>query len=485
MGPIVANIAIVHLDIGLTQFVRSLWTGLNGFGPAEDLRAEILATQVPFASELHRRDVMLRRNSNRWMWMTLVTLALVPQFVAIAQEQSIEKASDASVSNSASYSAAVLLRKTGRVLSGIVEPRGESIRIAIAENSSVTLPLSQVQHIAPDLDGLYRFKLKKIHTGYHGDHYLLAKWCLTNSLLSEAADHYQAAKKLKPNSPHVQRLAVDLKNKMLAEPAFRLYLRLPPMASGSTTAMAASKRSTLPPSDPRSKVATVSYETLVGNPVVATQFAQHIQPILMNRCSQAACHGYASKNDFKLLELSRKDHRQLTEKNMKSVLRFVAADDSNDSALLELATKAHGIQPRPGIEVREKKLVSVLENWVKFVQNPVSSAVARNENPGNQVRTLGSVPQPLLPNSQLVPVQPGASGLKPVPQVNASEFPGGDVPLMNEIDALDRQLRQILGEAPTLQPGNTTPAKLIPNRSSNDAFDPNEFNRQSDTTAGS
>ncbi|MEM7558445.1 MAG: hypothetical protein AAF394_04925 [Planctomycetota bacterium] len=429
---------------------------------------------------------MPRRNSNRWMWMTLVTLALVPQFVANAQEQSPQKASEASVSNSATYSAAVLLKKTDRVLSGIVEPRGESIRIAIAENSSVTLPLSQVQHIAPDLGGLYQFKLKKIHLGYHGDHYLLAKWCLANSLLSEAADHYQAAKKLKPNSPHVQRLAVDLKNKMLAEPAFRQYLGLPPITSIAAAKTAESKTSSMSKEGPsEATVRTVSYESLVANPVVAAQFAQHIQPILMNRCSQAACHGYASKNDFKLLELSRKDHRQLTEKNMKSVLRFVAADDSMNSALLELATKAHGIQPRPGIEAREKELVSVLENWVKFVQNPVSSAVARNENPSNQVRTLGSVPQPLLANSQLVPVQPGASGLKPVPQVNASEFPGGDVPLMNEIDALDRQLRQILGEAPRLQPGNTTPAKPTPNRSSKDAFDPNEFNRQSKTTAGS
>ena len=428
---------------------------------------------------------MPRRNSNRWMWTTLVTLVLVPQFLATAQEQSNNKASEASASNSATYSAAVLLKKTDRVLSGVVEPRGESIRIAIAENSSVTLPLSQVQHIAPDLGGLYQFKLKKIHPGYHGDHYLLAKWCLANSLLSEAADHYQAAKKLKPKSPHVQRLAVDLKNKMLAEPAFRQYLGLPPVASGSAHSVASSKSATLPSSDSGSKVATVSYESLVGNPVVATQFAQHIQPILMNRCSQAACHGYASKNDFKLLELSRKDHRQLTEKNMKSVLRFVAADDSMNSVLLELATKAHGIQPRPGIEVREKELLSVLENWVKFVQNPVSSAVARNENPGNQVKTLGSVPQPLLPNSQLFPVQPGASGLKPVPQVNASAFPGGDVPLMNEIDALDRQLRQILGEAPRLQPGNPTSAKPIPDRSPKDAFDPNEFNRQSKVKARS
>ena len=118
---------------------------------------------------------MPRRNSNRWMWTTLVTLVLVPQFLATAQEQSNNKASEASASNSATYSAAVLLKKTDRVLSGVVEPRGESIRIAIAENSSVTLPLSQVQHIAPDLGGLYQFKLKKIHPGYHGDHYLLAK----------------------------------------------------------------------------------------------------------------------------------------------------------------------------------------------------------------------------------------------------------------------------------------------------------------------
>ncbi len=185
---------------------------------------------------------------------------------------------------------------------------------------------------------------------------------------------------------------------------------------------------------------------------------------------------------MRLLTPFRSAYERTSSSNLESVLEFVSADSGDLSPLVKYATTAHGIQREPGISITETQLLTEISNWIQFIQNPVTNAAYSGAVGGG----AGSPPGPVTPVAayapavQLVPVQPGASGLKPVPGQNGTQvvaFPNDDAPTLGEIDALDRQLRQILGEPPlpANQEAANSPAR---GPAQSDPFDPAEFNRQ-------
>ncbi|MEM7478965.1 MAG: hypothetical protein AAF483_28615, partial [Planctomycetota bacterium] len=376
---------------------------------------------------------------------------------------------------------AVLL-KTDRVLTGRVNREGEVYRITMDEGSSVAIPIANVVHVGADKLEIYGYKKSQIKQLHGGDHFQLTHWCISNGLLAEAADHYKAVAKEHPNHPRVKQLAQELKSKMLAVPGFREFLGLPPEKSAPVQQL-----NRIASDQTDASVAMASgFKAAMMHPEIGARFSLRIQPILMNRCSQSACHGSQGKSDLTLLAPYRSNYEKMTTSNLQSVLSQLSTDKKEISPLLKYATTAHGIQRQPGISITETGLLQELTNWIQFVQNPVTSAVAFGKDPG-QVTTLGSTASQngsYMPSMRLVPVQPGGSGLKPVPQadLHGVQFPEGDVPLVGEIDALDEQLRKILGE-PATPRGNVPPKGAAPRVPNNDAFDPAEFNRQSQPSA--
>lgn len=411
---------------------------------------------------------------------------------------------------------AVLLKETDRVLTGRILQRADFCEIEIAPNSRVSIPNDRVAHVAGSLQELYQFKRSKMSQNSIGDHFQLTRWCLSNGLLPQAAEHFSVVAQRNPNHPRVKQLGVELEEQLLRDEAFRKYLGMAPLTPAATV----TTPSRIVSKNAATSAAVVTASTFeggsagypeAGHPEVVQRFTQRVEPILLSRCSQAACHGVRSTNALRLLEPFGRTHARTTSDNLVSVLQqidgatsAVAAGDGAAGAveagegaavglspLLQYATRAHGTQPAPAIPFTETRLVQELQGWIDFVHNPVVAAVAtgpsfdRNSvgTPEQTGSAAGTIPFEFL-GTGLNPVVPGGAPLRPVPRVDdrspagssqvptpfpASGFPVGTLPPSQaELDALDAQLKAALGEK---APANDGSPPLDP-------FDPREFNRK-------
>lgn len=370
----------------------------------------------------------------------------------------------------------VLLKETDRVLSGRVLQRAGFYEVEIGPNSRVSIPTEKVAQVADSLKDLYQTKRAGISPTSIGDHFQLTRWCLLNGLLPQAAEHYAIVARGNANHPRVKQLGVELEEQMLQDQGFRDYLGLEPLPQpGVDTGVAAETKSA--PKDPSVVTASTFEARSALHPEIARHFATRVEPILLNRCSQAACHGVQGTSSLRLLEPYGRTHAQTAAENLTSVLKQVPSDPNQIAPLLHFATSAHGTQRTPAIEVSDAKLIQELQDWIGFVRNPVVSAV------GTAGNSYG--------NPGLKPVGPGGASLRRVPQAASSgnsaiaaksgqptdrqeiPFPatgfpvGVQPPSLDELDVLDAQLQEILGEART---GGAAGAE--------DPFDPAEFNRK-------
>ncbi len=376
---------------------------------------------------------------------------------------------------------ALLLKETDRVISGKISQRGEFYEVEIAPESRVSIPKQNVAHVATSLEGLYQAKRLGVSKWSVGDHYQLTRWCLLNNLLAHAAEHYAETVQRSPNHPRIRQLGVELQQRMLQDPDFRQYLGL---AATEPKSLESQTTVNVPAALSVDVVAASTFETQSSPPpAVGRHFAERIQPILLNRCSQAACHGAQSHNSFRIVAPYATAAARITGENLASALKQVSTQSNQASPLVHFATQAHGIQPAPAIAMSETKLIQELESWIAFVHNPVVSAVASDSNSlGSQVKTAEQFQvEPFASAVMLIPVDPGATQLKQVPRSSAttadvspetpfpsSAFPVGSLlPTAADMDALDAQIKAALGErSPT---SNAVPV---------DPFDPAEFNRK-------
>ncbi len=434
------------------------------------------------------RPALLRRGSTRPRWLLAWIFAAFLTSAVTGQGQEFGQG-------------AVLLKETDRVLMGRILQRTDFYEIELAPNSRVSIPADRVAHVAGSLQELYQFKRSRMSQNSIGDHFQLTRWCLSNGLLPQAAEHYSVVEQRNPNHPRVKQLGVELEEQLLHDEAFRKYLGMAPLPPAATV----TKPTRIVSKNAATSTAVVTASTFegdsVGYPEIAQRFTQRVEPILLSRCSQAACHGVRSTNALRLIEPYGRTRARTASDNLASVLKLIdgpagdgtAGDDTAGelAPLLQYATRAHGTQPAPAIAFTEIRLVQELQGWIDFVHHPVVAAVAtgpsfdRNSvGPPEQADVAaGSIPFEFR-GTGLNPVVPGGVPLRPVPKVEnrspaggsqlptpfpVSGFPvGTQPPSQAELDALDAQLKATLGETAPTSDGS---APLDP-------FDPREFNRK-------
>lgn len=382
----------------------------------------------------------------------------------------------------------LLLKESDRVISGKIAHRGEFYEVEIATDSRVFIPANKVAQVGKSLEDLYQTKRLAISQWSVGDHFQLARWCMVNDLLEHAAEHYSETSRRAPSHPRVKQLGVELADRISRNTEFRAFAGLPPLAGAASaqTAQAA----------PSNLVVTAStFEASGGNhPEIGRRFVEHVQPILMNRCSQAACHGAQSSSRLRLLDPYRRASPRTSSENLTNVLEQITHNSGLQTPLEHFATTPHGTQTSPAISLTETALLTELHNWIDFVRNPVVSAVVSSDHSTRPSALRSAAPprfQPHAPAVALIPVEPGTSQLRQVPLGDGEQSPGkvlalpaafplGTFPLgtqppsTSELDVLERQLKITLGELPADQGSST-----LPNNSTLDPFDPAEFNRQS------
>jgi hypothetical protein len=359
-----------------------------------------------------------------------------------------------------------ILLKNDRVQFGNVRIVSRFIEVELGKDSKVSLAQDQVAFVGESLESMYQFKKTGVPRWATGDHLQFGHWCLRNGLLEHAIEHYLQIDKRDKSHPKVKLLGVELENRVLADDSFRRMVGLPPnepskpaASAGRTTLTESKSFNTQSPSNVMVVTANSEGTLEAVHPEVARYFQERVQPILINRCSQSACHGVSSTSAFRLIEPKGKSRARISSENLKSALGQLQLVNGN-AKLVMYATQPHGLQTEAGISPTEAHLVEELRRWIRFVENPVATAGGVSNPIENEMSAA----------ARLTQIVPGTMQLQSVPKQTASS-PDKEAPAkpsMREIDELEAQLNRALAEDPSHRSQST----------SGDPFDPAEFNRQ-------
>ena len=176
------------------------------------------------------------------------------------------------------------------------------------------------------------------------DHLELAQWCVKAGLVEEASRELAEAAALDPRHPLIEvvqrRLRVASTPLQQAEPGAK--------------------------SRPAGPTAQELDRLVRGMPPKTVEiFAQSIQPMLVNNCSAAACHGQSVSNGFRLLRVPSDSppSRLLTQRNLHAALEWLDRDTPEASPLLAYATRAHGAARVPVFTDRQVIQFRQLRDW--------------------------------------------------------------------------------------------------------------------------
>ena len=317
----------------------------------------------------------------------------------------------------------VLLLTNGQVLRGKVTQAGDHYYVAL-EHGEIRLRAAEVELFCHDLQEGYQRRSAAIMAGDVPAHLDLADWCIRFELFDSAARELTTVIECDPTHPRIPLLQRRLEMARL-------------QASEKTTRSPAA-------------VETVSNEDLDrmvrGMPHGAVEcFAQTIQPLLLNHCSTAGCHGVGSGSQLVLHRnsLGKTPSRRLTQRNLHATIRCVNSADPAMSPLLVNAIREHGDTKAPVFTSREVLQYKQLVSWVYLVAQKSAPQPAE---------TVAPNPVPLLQ----APLTPAA---KPAP----TSSPTGAA---------------ATGEPESRKAGNAAPAKKVDVFVPADPFDPEIFNRQ-------
>ncbi len=190
------------------------------------------------------------------------------------------------------------------------------------------------------------------------DHTALAKWCLANRLHSCAQEELHTALEQEPDHADARATLVTLRD----------VLR-----TGSSGTPAAAPAASAP----------LRGQNMPGGvpPTVARDFVARVQPLLVNRCANAACHGTAAENGFRLsvVRPGNPAYHRLTQQNLEAVRRQITSPDSTVSPLLiEARRPDHGgirkpLFPGPAGEAQLLAITAWVSRAAKVPLPPVSS----------------------------------------------------------------------------------------------------------------
>lgn len=250
----------------------------------------------------------------------------------------------------------VLLLRNGQTLEGRVQATDEGYLVFVP-GGLIRVKRFEVLALCRDLPEVYRYKLNLIRLDSAQDRLGLAQWCYQVGLHEEAHRELEAAVALDPTHPLI--------------PVLERQLRTAPLAAGGE------------PGSMQVAAGPSAYELdlmVRGMPPGTVEtFAQTIQPLLINRCGAAGCHGQASPSGFRLLRMppGGPPSRRLTQRNLYATLQWVDRAHPDQSPLVTVPMRPHGTARAPVFGDHQVTQYRQLVDWCRRVaqaQPPVTQA---------------------------------------------------------------------------------------------------------------
>jgi hypothetical protein len=250
----------------------------------------------------------------------------------------------------------VLLLLNGSVIEGQILRAGNRFDVSQAD-SDLHIRTTDVAFAGRDLADCYEFRRREIDLTRAQDHLDLAEWCLRHGLLDNADQELREGAACDPKHP---KIALIERRLQLAT------TRSQSVANGTPAAPAAASNEELD-------------RMVRGMPTRSVEvFASTIQPLLLNQCATAACHGPGSTGTFRLMRVSagRAQSRRATQRNLHAVLGTIDTDVPDRSTLLTAPVKPHGGSQSAIFTNRETQQYKQLVDWAYMVasRKPPESA---------------------------------------------------------------------------------------------------------------
>jgi hypothetical protein len=321
----------------------------------------------------------------------------------------------------------VLLLRNGEALQGKITLAGDRYYVMLPAGE-IFPKVSEVEMFCRDLNEGYLRKRAAVRRDRVEDRLDLAEWCIRHRLLDQAAVELRDA------------VATDRTHPMIPLLERRLQLAKNP-----------------PPAPEASRSVVVSHDELDrlvrGLPPGSVEtFTNTIQPLLINHCSTAGCHGPQSDTGWQLLRvpLGKSTNRRVTQRNIASTLALVNRESPSASLLLTAPLRQHGTTRGPIFSNREIAQYKLLVDWVHHVASGKKPAAPPSVQPESP---------PLLQT-----MQPA----EPPPATGTRDTASRDVPASLKLRDTDSSGSQ----------GSERPKPDLPVHVAVDPFDAEVFNRR-------
>lgn len=314
-----------------------------------------------------------------WRWTVgfvgVLLIAFLPMWIAAEEE-----ASDVGSPHPAT---GLLVLKSGRIVEGTLSQNAGGF-VVEKSRGSMLIPFEQVQLRASDLRDAYQ-KLRKTFPEQSAEaHVALARWCLTYQLFDECRAELRAALTTQPDHREARSMLRRLDEVLHPEEPTHL---------------------TLPKPEPRTEdgFQTPKATSLAGlSRESAREFVTRIQPILLNNCGNAGCHGNGRDTGYRLTHraLGRSGHRVFAERNLAQTLAFVDARHPETSPLLVVLVGNHGRGGQPVFQGRRAAdQQKTLQKWVFDVAAELQAGPSVTADNPSSLRPLGPTLGEATPSS--------------------------------------------------------------------------------------
>ncbi|MCL2710130.1 MAG: hypothetical protein FWE95_04550 [Planctomycetaceae bacterium] len=241
------------------------------------------------------------------------------------------------------------LLRTGTVLEGSATFDGKQY-VVQTRFGTMSVPVQNVEFIGKTRADVYLYKRNNAETTDYNALVRLAEWCISHGYREEGIAEYQRAEQVAPNAMFagiVQQRLQTLRQLDTTEPV-----------------QALPTPQTVTPS-PEIPVSRAAFES----------FARRVQPVLVNRCIAAECHGPHGEREFKL-GFPQDTMGSTARRNLQAVLTYIDRDFPLESPILVALAIPHG-GSRPALGVDSMPFLQTAQ-WIQQVSRELPP-VQRNE----------------------------------------------------------------------------------------------------------
>ncbi|HEY2761594.1 MAG TPA: hypothetical protein VGI75_12645, partial [Pirellulales bacterium] len=264
----------------------------------------------------------------------------------------------------------LVVLRNGETLVGRVSHEADRY-VIVSVGTEVRLPGRDVDFVCSSLDEAYRIQAARNATNKIEDHLNLAQWCLRQNLNGYAAQEITAAMGIDPGNQRVAQLDARLERAMRSAATTN--------SGGSLKAAESSERTG---EGERPSAATTVGAHARANALISAgeldrhvrtlptgtveTFTRSIQPMLLNYCATAGCHGAGGASTYALSRPMQGSPppQRLTQRNLYNTIQWIDHENPANSKLLTAAQQAHATMDSASTGALSPPQYQELVTWV-------------------------------------------------------------------------------------------------------------------------